>query len=36
MEEGEDEGLEKIAIVEDESASARKNIPKPPPLQGAI
>ena len=35
MEEGEGEGLEKIQIVEDASSS-KKNIPKPPPLQGAI
>lgn len=32
MEEGEGEGLEKIDIVEDESAAAKKNIPKAPPL----
>jgi hypothetical protein len=30
MEEGEGEGLEKIDVIEDDSA--KKNIPKPPPL----
>jgi hypothetical protein len=36
MEEGEDEGLERIIIIEDKDANKRKNIPNAPPLAGPI